>query len=102
MITVIKRILTPILFLYILFVGYIYYRMTRRPLEFAAMMANMPGPVYMMFPFETMWLRARAGTLAMGTQAPDFDLPTVDHYARVKLSSFQGSKPVVLVFGSYT
>jgi peroxiredoxin len=37
-----------------------------------------------------------------GSMAPDFTLPTLDHTATVQLSSFRGSKPVVLVFGSYT
>ncbi len=53
-------------------------------------------------PFQPLWMRARAGRLAVGDQAPDFDLETYDHGGRVRLSPFRGSKPVVLVFGSYT
>lgn len=34
--------------------------------------------------------------------APDFTLPTLDGKKEVKLSSFRGQKPVVLVFASYT
>jgi peroxiredoxin len=49
-----------------------------------------------------MWNVARGGRLAVGEEAPDFDLRTVDKTARVKLSSFRGKQPVVLVFGSYT
>jgi len=56
----------------------------------------------MVLPFETLWMRARAGRLQAGDMAPDFSLPTLDHTATVQLSSFRGSQPVVLVFGSYT
>jgi peroxiredoxin len=37
-----------------------------------------------------------------GDTAPDFDLETLDKSARVRLRSFQGREPVVLIFGSYT
>jgi peroxiredoxin len=47
-------------------------------------------------------MRARAGRLQPGYLAPDFNLPTLDHKDMVRLSSFRGSRPVVLVFGSYT
>jgi len=40
--------------------------------------------------------------LKVGALAPDFDLPTLDNSSRVRLSSFRGEEPVVLVFGSYT
>jgi hypothetical protein len=41
-------------------------------------------------------------TLKAGDPAPDFSLPAVKGDQEVKLSSFQGKKPVVLIFGSYT
>ncbi len=41
-------------------------------------------------------------TLRAGDAAPDFTLPDVKKTREVKLSSFQGAKPVVLIFGSYT
>jgi len=34
--------------------------------------------------------------------APDFTLPTLDRKSTVHLAEFRGSRPVVLVFGSYT
>jgi hypothetical protein len=34
--------------------------------------------------------------------APDFDLMDADGQDRVRLSDFQGKKPVALVFGSFT
>jgi hypothetical protein len=41
-------------------------------------------------------------TLRVGDAAPDFTLPSVTGEGSVKLSSFKGKKPVVLIFGSYT
>lgn len=39
----------------------------------------------------------------VGDVAPDFDLPTLaDAEQTIKLSGFAGSKPVALIFGSYT
>lgn len=37
-----------------------------------------------------------------GKPAPDFTLKTLDGKKEVKLSSFQGKRPVALIFGSYT
>jgi glutathione peroxidase-family protein len=39
---------------------------------------------------------------AVGEEAPDFELRTLEGDRVVKLSDFRGKKPVVLVFGSYT
>lgn len=38
----------------------------------------------------------------VGELAPDFTLPLSDGSSEVTLSSFRGSKPVALIFGSYT
>ena len=38
--------------------------------------------------------------LRIGDTAPDFELKTADRTSAVRLSSFRGQKPVVLVFGS--
>jgi len=81
------------------------YRVMRRPPEdFARVMAKVPQPAaFFVLPFETLWLRARAGTLGVGDGAPDFTLATLDKTAKVQLSSLTAQgKPVVLVFGSYT
>ncbi len=81
------------------------YRVMRQPPEnFARVMAKIPGPVpFLLLPFETLWMRARAGTLQVGSPAPDFTLTKLDHTAQVQLSSFAAQgRPVVLVFGSYT
>ena len=38
----------------------------------------------------------------VGEPAPDFELKTLDGKETIKLSQFKGSRPVVLIFGSYT
>jgi tetratricopeptide (TPR) repeat protein len=43
-----------------------------------------------------------AAGLAAGSQAPDFALLRPTGETRVRLSSFRGKKPAVVVFGSYT
>ncbi len=79
-----------------------YVWMLKPPEQFASLMAKLPAPAMMAFPFETLWTRARAGRLQPGDLAPDFSLETVDRKSRVRLSEFRGKQPVVLVFGSYT
>ena len=80
------------------------YRVMQRPPEaFASVMSKVPAaPVFLMLPFETLWMRARAGVLHPGDTAPDFTLAKFDHSGTVELSSLTAQKPVVLVFGSYT
>lgn len=81
----------------------IYSAMRKPPEQFGRFMMKLPGPVaFLMFPFESMWMRARAGTLNVGDRAPDFTLMKVDKSAQVQLSALNQSQPVVLVFGSYT
>jgi peroxiredoxin len=38
----------------------------------------------------------------VGDLAPDFELRDIKGENTIRLSDFQGKKPVVLVFGSYT
>lgn len=81
----------------------IYSTMRRPPEQFGRAMSHLPGEVpFLVFPFETMWMRARAGTLHVGDSAPDFTLAKLDKSAQVQLSSFAQGKPAVLIFGSYT
>jgi len=80
----------------------LYWVMRQTPDFFGRVMMRIPAPVMMVLPFETLWMRARAGKLQPGDLAPDFNLPTLDHKSTVRLSSFRASRPVVLVFGSYT
>jgi len=48
--------------------------------------------------------RPRQGSLELGDPAPDFELSRLGgkENETVKLSSFKGKQPVVLIFGSYT
>ena len=91
-----------LLVLYLLFVGVMFTAMKRSPAEFSRFMMNVPMPLMMATPFPPLWNKARAGTLKNADLAPDFDLAASDHKSRIRLSEFRGSRPVVLVFGSYT
>jgi hypothetical protein len=90
-----------VLLLWAGFLVVIGWAMRQPPEQFGRVMSHMPGPAFMLFPFETMWNKARAGTVQAGEMAPDFRLPTLDHKSEVELAALRG-KPVVLVFGSYT
>lgn len=87
---------------YAAFVLYAYSIMKRPPEQFARRVATMPGPAFVILPFETLWTRARSGPVGIGDEATDLDLETVDKSGRMRLASLRGVKPVVLVFGSYT
>ena len=82
----------------------LYGVMRQTPEQFGQVMAKISGPVpFLLFPFETLWMRARAGTLRVGSSAPDFQLTKLDKTATIQLSSLTAqNRPVVLVFGSYT
>jgi len=83
------------------FLVFIGWAMRQPPEKFGRVMMHVPMPAFFLFPFETMWSQARAGTVQPGDMAPDFLLPAQDHQSQVELSALRG-KPVVLVFGSYT
>jgi len=74
----------------------------RDPTLFGKVMRRVPEPAFVVIPFKRLWLIARAGRLRAGDAAPDFDLPTQDKKSRIRLASFRGREPVVLIFGSYT
>jgi len=82
----------------------LYSVMRQPPERFARVMAKIPGPIpFLILPFETLWMRARAGTLQAGSPAPDFSLMKLDKTAQVQPFSLTAQqRPVVLVFGSYT
>lgn len=84
------------------FVAYVDWAMHQPPEVFGRVMMHMPMPAYFLFPFETMWTQARFGHVNAGDQAPDFTVKTLDTKDPVQLGSLWTSKPVVLVFGSYT
>ena len=78
--------------------------MRKPPEDFGRVMMKLPQPAaFMVLPFETLWLRARAGTLTIGDHAPDFILTKLDKSGQIQLASLTAQgQPVVLVFGSYT
>jgi hypothetical protein len=97
------QIFLGLLIVYVSFGTFVWWAMHRPPETFGRVMAKMPGPIpFLLFPFETAWLHARAGTLHSGDLAPDFSLLKVDKSERVQLSLLNQRQPVVLVFGSYT
>ena len=98
-----SRIAVSLAAVYLAFAALVLWAMWQPPEKFATVMSKMPGPVpFLLFPFETAWTRARAGTLNIGDSAPDFSLMKLDHSARVQLSEINKTQPAVLVFGSYT
>ena len=90
--------------LWVLCSAALYGVMRRPPESFARVMSKIPGPIpFLVLPFETLWTRARAGTLQVGDAAPDFSLAKLDQSDQVRLSTLTAQgRPVVLVFGSYT
>ena len=100
---ILSRIAVSVVVVYLAFAVLVLWAMRQPPEKFATVMSKMPGPVpFLLFPFETAWTRARAGTLNIGDPAPDFSLMKLDHTARVQLSEINKTRPVVLIFGSYT
>lgn len=97
------RLLVGLISGYVCFGAYVWWAMHQPPETFGRVMAKMPGPIpFLIFPFETAWIHARAGMLQVGDRAPDFSLLKVDKSERVQLSLLSQQQPVVLVFGSYT
>lgn len=88
---------------YLVLFGAVAVAMHQPPERFGLFMKHMPPAlVWGALPAPRMWLWARRGALAEGDQAPDFTLAAQNQSGRVTLSSHQGHRPVVLVFGSYT
>lgn len=87
---------------YVAFLAAMFVVMCQPPQRFGRIMAYVPMPIMAIVPFERMWNVARGGATRVGDMAPDFVLPTLDRKAEVRLASFRGKQPVVLVFGSYT
>jgi hypothetical protein len=100
---ILMRVFLTLLAVWLVVAGFIWWSMRQPPETFGRVMSRMPGPVpFLLFPFETLWTHARAGSLHIGDQAPDFSLVKLDKSERVQLSEINQKQPVVLVFGSYT
>ena len=97
------RLFVGLVVVYFAFGAFIWWSMRQPPEKFGRIMAGIPGPVvFMLYPFETLWTHARAGSLSVGDRAPDFQLMAQDHSGPVQLSALNNQRPVVLIFGSYT
>lgn len=99
---ILVRIFVALALLYAALVAGLAIAMRQPPDTFGAIMAKMPPVAFLLLPFKPLWMNARAGALEVGQAAPDFSLKTPDRSSTVRLASFRGRKPVVLVFGSYT
>lgn len=100
---ILLRIAAVLVVVYIAFASIVLWAMRQPPEVFGKVMMRLPGPVpFLLFPFETAWVRTRAGHLRPGDHAPDFSLLKIDKSTRVQLSALNQNQPVVLVFGSYT
>jgi hypothetical protein len=101
---VLLSVLAGVVIVYVCFGAYVWRAMHEPPEAFGRVMARMPQPaVFLIFPFETLWTQARAGSLHVGDAAPDFSLLKLDKSHSIRLSSFAAlHRPVVLIFGSYT
>ena len=91
-----------LLLFYVFAFGFFAAAMRRPPEQFAMVMARVGPAPFLLFPFETMWKQARLGKLQAGDPAPDFNLPLLGQSQTVRLSSLRNTRPVVLIFGSYT
>ena len=88
---------------YAAFFAVVLAAMRRPPAQFGQFMKRLPAAlVWGALPAPRMWSWARRGRLAPGDFAPDFSLRRQGSGDRVTLSSYRGTRPVVLVFGSYT
>jgi hypothetical protein len=91
-----------VVLVYTLTVAGLYGAMRQPPERFGAIMSKFPMPAMMVLPFRPLWMSARGGHLKVGDRAPDFALPAVDRSRTVRLSEEYRTRPVVLIFGSYT
>jgi len=96
------KVVLAIVVVYGMFCAAAYEVMRQTPDRFGQIMEHVPDVAFIVLPFKPLWFHARAGALHLGDVAPDFALPTQDNKNTVQLASFRGSRPVVLVFGSYT
>ena len=99
---IVVRLVALVILVYATLTAGLYAAMIQPPERFGAVMKHVPPVAMMVLPFKPLWMSARAGTLSVGDQAPDFTLPSLKSDATVTLSSEYAKRPVVLVFGSYT
>lgn len=94
--------LAAVVLLWALASAALYAAMRQPPDRFGAIMSHVPMVSMAVLPFRPLWMSARAGHLAVGDAAPDFELPLLKGDRTVRLSEEIRRQPVVLIFGSYT
>jgi hypothetical protein len=57
-----------------------------------------PPKGILIMPFETLWTRARAGSLEIGDPAPDFSLIKLDKSSNLRLSEINVRQPVATLY----
>jgi hypothetical protein len=97
-----QKVVLTLVVLYGLLSVAAFEAMRQTPERFSRVMMHVPDAAFVVLPFKPLWFKARAGHLRVGEPAPGFDLTTPDRKGMVRLASYRGSEPVVLVFGSYT
>jgi len=96
------KILVTITVIYACILGAVLALMCQPPERFGSIMAQVPDAAFPIIPFRPLWFMARGGRLQVGDPAPAFALPAPDKTKTIQLASFRGTRPVVLVFGSYS
>lgn len=69
------------------FLGYVDWTMHQTPELFGHAMAGCRPPAYFLFPFETMWIHGREGSLSVEDTAPDLEVKTLDAKAPLQFAS---------------
>ena len=98
----IAKIAIAVVLVYGVATAAMYGVMLLGPEPFANTMKHLPWQTMIILPFKPLWMSARAGHVSAGDLAPDFDLKSVDGNSAYHLGAMRGTRPVVLVFGSYT
>lgn len=99
---VLIRVALALVLVYALVCGAWFVIFQQPPEVWSVVVGKTPGWLRAITPMTPIMRSARQGPLETGDAAPDFNLQRHDHSASVRLADYQGDRPVVLVFGSYT
>src|SRR5947209_9352953 len=84
---VLLGLLITLAVVYLSFGVFVWWAMHQPPEVFGGVMARVPEPiVFMLYPFVTLWIKARGGPLKIGDRAPDFSLEEVNKGGPIQLS----------------
>src|SRR5438552_4033287 len=71
----VRRLGAALAVTYLVFIAFIWWSMNQPPETFGRVMSRMPGVAYVLLPFETMWTRARAGSLELACANLESNFP---------------------------